>query len=113
MESPSFKDILKNDIKATFLNPDEFGETHTVQGKEMVVVLDDLENVEREKKLQSTTAGGIHARQIFMYVAADDFGAFPAPGGLITLDGARYTVVDATDESGIYGITLEAIRSHR
>lgn len=113
MESPSFKDILKNDIKAIFLNPEEFGETHTVQGREMTIVLDDIENVEREKKLQSTTAGGIHARQILMYVAADDFGAFPAPGGLITLDGGRYTVVDATDEAGMYAITMEANRSHR
>lgn len=112
MNTPSFKDILNNDIKATFLNPAEFGETHTVQGKEMTIVLDDLENIEREKKMASH-ADGIYARQIFFYVSADDFGPLPAQGGLITVDGNRYTVVDATDEAGMYAITAEANRSHR
>lgn len=112
MESPTFKDILKNDIKATFLNPEEFGETHVVQGREMTIVLDDMENVEREKKMKSHM-DGVYARQMLFYVSADDFGAMPAQGGLIDLDGKKYTVVDATDEAGMYAITVEANRSHR
>lgn len=112
MNTPSFKDILHNDIKATFLNPAEFGEEHDVQGKPMIIVLDDLENIEREKKMVSH-ADGIYARQMLFYVSADDFGPLPAQGGLITLDGKRYTVVDATDEAGMYAITVEANRSHR
>jgi hypothetical protein len=112
MDSPSFKDILNNDIKAIFLNPEEFGETHTVQGKEMTIVLDDMENIEREKKMKSHM-DGIYARQMLFYVSADDFGPMPAQGGLITIDRNRYTVVDATDEAGMYAITVEANRSHR
>lgn len=112
MNSPSFKDILHNDITSVFLNPAEFGEEHTVQGKTMTIVLDDLENIEREKRMQSHT-DGIYARQIFFYVSADEFGPLPAQGGLITLDGKRYIVVDATDEAGMYAITAEANRSHR
>lgn len=112
MESPTFKDILKNDIKATFLNPEEFGETHVVQGREMTIVLDDMENVEREKKMKSHM-DGVYARQMLFYVSADDFGAMPAQGGLIDLDGKKYTVVDATDEAGMYAITVEANRSMR
>ncbi len=112
MNTPSFKDILKNDIKAIFLNPDEFGEEHIVQGKPMIIVLDDMENIEREKKMKPC-AGGVYTRQILFYVSADDFGPMPAQGGLITIDGNRYTVVDATDEAGIYAITVEANRSHR
>ncbi len=112
MNTPSFKDILKNDIKAIFLNPDEFGEEHIVQGKPMVIVLDDMENIEREKKMKPC-AGGVYARQMLFYVSADDFGPMPAQGGLITIDGNRYTVVDATDEAGIYAITVEANRSRR
>lgn len=110
MEALSFKQILQNDIKQTFLNPYEFGEEHTVNGKAMVAVCDDLENVEREKKMKSSM-DGIHTRQVFLYVAAEDFGAFPAQGGIVDLDGKKYVVVDATDEAGIYGITLEANRS--
>lgn len=37
MESLSFKDIIHNDIKQTFLNLEEFGETHEVNGTPMTI----------------------------------------------------------------------------
>lgn len=110
MESLSFKELVHQDIKNVFLNLAEFGETHTVNGKPMAVVFDDIENVEREKKMKSNM-DGLYARQYFLFVAADDFGPLPPQGVLVTVDGKRYIVVDATDESGMYGITLEANRS--
>lgn len=111
METPTFKDILKNDVTQVFLNPDEFGEHHRVNGKDMVIVSDDIENIEREKKMKSSM-DGIHARQVFFYVAADEFGGpLPAQDTYLTLDGGTYRVVDATDEFGMYAITLEANRS--
>lgn len=106
----TFKEIIHNDIKQTFLNLEEFGETHEVNGTPMVIIFDDIENVEREKKMKSSM-DGIFKRQYFMYVAAEDFGPLPAQGKLVTVDGKRYGVVDATDESGVYGLTLEANRS--
>ncbi len=112
MEAMSFKDILQQDIKQTFLNPDEFGEEHLVNGKKMTIVFDDIENVNREKKMKSHL-DGVYARQVFFYVAAEDFGPLPAQKGLVDLDGQKYLVVDATDEAGMYAITLEANRSHR
>lgn len=111
MEVLSFKDILHQDIKRVFLNPEEFGEEHLVNGKPMVISIDDLENVEREKKMKSYM-DGIHTRQVLFYVAADDFGTLPIEGGMLTMDGQRYTVVEATDECGMYAITVEANRSH-
>lgn len=39
MESLSFKDIIHNDIKQTFLNLEEFGETHEVNGTPMTIIL--------------------------------------------------------------------------
>lgn len=110
MESLSFKDIIHNDIKQTFLNLEEFGETHKVNGTPMTIIFDDIEHVEREKQMKSTM-DGLFVRQYFMYVAADAFGPLPAQGKLVTVDGKRYAIVDATDESGVYGITLEANRS--
>lgn len=106
----TFKDILHQDIKQTFLNPEEFGEEHTVNGTTMVIVSDDLEIIEREKKMKSNM-DGMYARQVFFYVSADDFGPLPAQGGIIDLDGMKYVVVDATDEAGMYGITVQANRS--
>lgn len=110
MESLSFKEIIHQDIKRVFLNLEEFGETHNVNGKPMAVIFDDIENVEREKKMKSTM-DGLYVRQYFLYVSADDFGPLPAQDKLVTVDGKRYKVVDATDEAGMYGITLEANRS--
>lgn len=107
----SFKEILQQDVKAVFLNPLEFGETHLVNGKPMTIVSDDIENIEREKRMKSHM-DGIYTRQVFFYVASGDFGPLPAQGGMIDLDGRKYTVVDATDECGIYAITMEANRSH-
>ena len=111
METPTFKELLKADVHNIFLNPAEFGERHRVNGKIMVIVLDDMENIEREKKMKSNM-DGIYTRQLLFYVAADDFGE-PLPGqdAYLQLDGGTYKVVDATDECGIYAITLEANRS--
>ena len=60
----SFKEILQQDVKAVFLNPLEFGETHLVNGKPMTIVSDDIENIEREKKMKSSM-DGIYTRQVF------------------------------------------------
>lgn len=111
MDTPTFKELLKADVHNIFLNSEEFGERHRVNGKIMVIVLDDMENIEREKKMKSHM-DGIYARQLLFYVAADDFGG-PLPGQdtYLQLDGGTYKVVDATDECGIYAITLEANRS--
>ena len=57
MESLSFKDIIHNDIKQTFLNLEEFGETHEVNGTPMTIIFDDIEHVEREKQMKSTMDG--------------------------------------------------------
>ena len=110
MARPSFKEILHKDIKRTFLNFDEFGEEHEINGTTMIVIFDDIENVEREKRTKSNM-DGLYVRQKFLYVSADDFGPMPAQDRIVTIDGKKYSVVDATDEAGVYGITLEANRS--
>ena len=107
----SFKGILAQDVKQVFLNPLEFAETHLINGEPMTISFDDIENIEREKKMK-TNMDGIFTRQVFFYVASADFGPLPKEGGIIDLDGQKYTVLDATDECGIYGITMEANKSH-
>jgi hypothetical protein len=106
----TFKEIIQSDVKSVFLNELEFADEHTIDGKKMPALFDDIENIEREKKMKSHM-DGIYARQIFLYVAASDFGALPAQSRIIKVDGKSYTVVDAADEYGVYTITLEANRS--
>lgn len=110
MEALSFKQAVNNDISAVFLNEDEYADPHTIDGVTMSVLIDDIELVEREKRMKSNM-DGIHARQVLIYVSASEFGSLPAQGRLLKLDGKRYTVLDATEEGGVYAITLEANRS--
>lgn len=110
MDIPGFKDICAADITRSFLDPEVFGETHTIDGQPMTVVLDDMENVEREKRVESRM-DGIYVRRVLIYVSAEDFGPLPPHGNVLTLDGRKYTVADTADEAGIYSITLERNRN--
>ena len=47
---PSFKEILRADIDNTFMNADEFAGFHDVNGKRMLVTIDNNELIERAKK---------------------------------------------------------------
>jgi hypothetical protein len=110
MVKKSFKDVLKDDVNNTFMNLDEFADTHIVDGKEIPVIIDENEIIEREKKMKSNM-DGVYVKQKLMYVKADDFGALPAIGRAIMLDGKRYIVIDAVDEQGVYSITMESNRT--
>ena len=107
MQTMTFKEAMKRDVHAVFLNTSEFADTHTIDGVEMPAMVDDVEHIEREKKMKSNM-DGIHVRQVLLYVAAEDFGPLPAYGRILKLDGKSYIVVDTTDEGGVYTITLEA-----
>lgn len=106
----TFKEVIQDDIKGVFLNFDEFGEYHRLNGLNILIIIDENELTEREKKMKSVD-GELHNRQFLFYVAAEDFGPLPAPGRVLNFDGREYLITDAADESGIYSINLEAVRS--
>lgn len=105
----TFKEQMAKDVGAVFLNPNEFGETHVVNGKEMVIIIDNNEQIEREKRVGQST-GGIYANQKLVYVAAVDFGELPKQGSKMLLDGEIYLVDDAIAEGDVYSITISANR---
>lgn len=106
----TFKDIIANDVHQTFLNIEEFSDTHVVNGVEMPVQIDSNEQIEREKRY-SQNIDGMYLNQKLIYVAASDYGPLPKQGSMLTLDGRKYRVADAIDEYGVYSITLEANRA--
>lgn len=106
----TFKKILRQDVKTVFLNPKEFGEEHMVNGKKMLVIFDDNELTEREKRIQSHM-DGIHKKQTLVYISALDFGPLPGVGKPVEIDGVRFIVTDSINESGVYSLHLEANRS--
>ena len=45
----NFKDILQEDNETTFMNPEEYGERHIVNGRSMNIIIDDYGLLERDK----------------------------------------------------------------
>lgn len=107
----SFKDVLKDDIKSVFLNFAEFGEEHEINGETVLIIIDENELTEREKRIRRSMDVELHKKQLLFYVAAEDFGPLPSPGRLLNLDGKKYEITEADNEDGIYSISLEAQRS--
>ena len=106
----SFKDIIQEDVHEVFMNPEEFSETHNVNGKAMAIQIDNNEQIEREKRA-GQNMDGIYLNQKLIYVAADDYGPLPKQGTVVSIDGKIYKVADAISEDGVYSITLEANRA--
>ena len=93
-----------------FLNPAEFGEEHTVNGKTMLIIIDDNELTEREKRMKSNM-DGIYKKQTLIYVSALDYGPLPGIGKPVKIDGATFIVTDSLNEGGVYSLHLEANKS--
>ncbi|MBO5573365.1 MAG: hypothetical protein J5947_03890 [Clostridium sp.] len=107
-----FKEIAYNDISTVFLNPEEFGEEHVVDGRAMNIVMDNVEIIERSKKQsEAGRIDGVFKRELLFYVSRSDFGPMPAQGRILTLDGRKYIVSDAVEEGGVYSITVGAMKS--
>ena len=62
----SFKEAARKDVANTFLNLAEFADLHKINGKEMPVIVDENELIEREKRMKSNM-DGIYARTILIY----------------------------------------------
>lgn len=107
----SFKEIIRNDIKNVFFNFNEFGETHLINGQEVLIIIDENELTEREKRIRNKNNIDLHKRQLLFYIEAENFGPLPSPGRTLELDGKKYQITDAANEDGVYSINLEAVRS--
>lgn len=107
----AFKDQIAKDNRTVFMNLDEFPDEYTVNGKKMTVMFDNNEMIDREKRYQykrSLYADGVYLKELLIYVLADEFGALPAVGRTLILDGKTYIISDAINEDGIYSLSLEA-----
>lgn len=103
-----FRDMVREDIKEIFLDPEMFGETHTVAGKELTIILDDGEKLKRNEQYQDDKA--IYNKRLLFYVAEDDLGELPPLGRVMDIDGSEYMVLQAEQEDGIYSIMVEEFR---
>lgn len=110
MAVPSFKDCIAADVSNVFLNCMEFADLHTVNGREMAVLVDENELLERDKARLGTHADGVYKSRRLIYVSKQDFGRRPAIKSMLNLDGLPFRIVDCTEEAGVLAIELEAAK---
>ncbi len=102
----SFKDMLAAD-RAIFLNIDELGELHTVEGSQITVVIDD----DKLKERQSGAEVGVAESTLLLFAYSEDLPARRAPGESINVDGREYIVDDWSEDMGIAQLALRGNRT--
>lgn len=102
----AFKDLLQDDINNVFLNQNEFAEMHTVDGRQLLVVVDNDRLMQRSKK----EFDGVSVGEILYYVQIKDLLERPEQGSLQVFDGRPMYVFDCREDGGIYEIILQQNR---
>lgn len=102
----SFKDYLASDLDIYF-NPDEFGEMHDIDGRQLLVIFDNDRLSQRTQKEYE----GIYVGDLLFFVSAADYGTRPKPGETVRFDGEPYEVFDAKEDNGVYEIILKGSAS--
>lgn len=103
-----FKDAVAKDIKAVFINADEFAETHNINGVDVVCVVDTDIMQERNSNSYSEFAEGVYQHQAMIFVSAADLPERPVKGEIFRLDGELYLVAECAENDGMLEITIEA-----
>lgn len=102
----SFKDQVQNDL-VVFINPDEFGESHNIDGVEIDIVPD--EDTVNERKYGH--AEGTYLSKRGFFVRKEVLGYRPVERQGLTFDGDYFTVASVSENAGILRIEIEANES--
>lgn len=105
-----FQEQLERDARNVFLNPEEFGTPHMVNGREMIIVIDEDELQHRKSSASNPTDGVYHASLLF-YAFKADFEKRPVMDSLMKIDKRDYKVADVQEDEVMYTITLRRIGS--
>lgn len=98
----NFKAMVEADRWRTFLNLDEFGEEHTVEGKTITAVIDDNALKERQGGQELSVAES----SLLLYAAVEDLPARRPAGEGLNIDGREYIINDWSEDMGIATVVL-------
>ena len=102
----SFKDMIQRD-RGIFLNIDEFGEVHKVEGKHITVVIDD----NRLRERQGGAEVGVAESSLLLFAYSEDLPPRREAGESINVDGREYIVDDWSEDMGVAQIALGQSRT--
>ena len=103
-----FKKALEEDIEGVFLNIDEFGEAHVVDGEEIIILFDEME-LERVKSLMKSSYDfdeDVHRADILFFAKKSDMPTRIQTNSVMEIDGKRWFVYQAKIVSGLWRILL-------
>lgn len=100
----SFKDFLKYDVKRTFLNVNEFADTHIIDKKQITAIIND----DTEDQNPLSYAEGVSLVKKTIYLDPDDLGYVPVQDQRMEIDCEYYTVAFVGKEDGMLVIKVEA-----
>lgn len=116
---PTFKDCVAADICAAFFEENEHADRHTVDGKDVLIVLEDDDLREHsahwEAGAKQNFDTGLYTAHTILYIRVEDYGPKPKIGKQLVLDkGTKsqrtYTINLCQEESGVYRMTMERTR---
>lgn len=95
----SFKDMVARD-REIFINVDEFGDEHDIEGFKINVVLEDeqIEDIDETKALSQAT--------LIMFAKTEELPVYRNQGESLYIDDVGYTVQTWLEEMGITKVTL-------
>lgn len=102
-----FKDAVRNDIKATFLNLEEYGEWHVLNDSRVQCVIDKNLTQELDDSSAYSQIIGVFKNMKTIYVDASDIVA-PVEGEIFSIDGSLHLVKSVSEEGGMLVIVAEA-----
>lgn len=96
-----FKEMLEAD-RGVFLNLDEFGDEHVIEGKTIAAVLDE-ENFVESKNGEDI---GLAAFDLVLYASVEDLPRQRPSGESLNVDGRECTIVSWRTDAGMATIYL-------
>ena len=103
----AFKDLVEAD-REIFINIDELGEAHDIDGTVINVVLEDeqIEELKSKQTQSSPTAVLLSQSDLILFAKTEELPERKTRGEILYIDDVGYTVDTWLDEMGITRITL-------
>ena len=116
---PTFKDCVAADIDLTFFEQDEHAEWRTVDGKKVLVILEDVALKERQAHWEAGAKQnfdtGLYTSISTLFIRVADYGPKPKIGKPLVMNKSTavqrtYSIINCEEEAGVYKITMERTR---
>jgi hypothetical protein len=105
------REQIDADIFGVFLNTEDFGEIHTINGSQVLCIID-KNNIHMRASMGRRTEG-VREDSLFLYIKTSEFSSPPKPFSPIEVDGKEYVIRSVSEEMGVLVIEYGGVTSGR